>query len=307
MSQFFVFLRLLGTFFLFSLPFSHAFADAIRVSSKIDTEGKLLGQMTYLLLESKGLPLENKLALGTTTIVREALVNGEIDLTPEYTGNGAFFSKSPDDSVWKNHQKGYERIRDYDLKKHQLVWLKPSPANNTWAIAVRGDLAKKHQLKSMEDFARYVKQGGKVRLAASAEFIDSPIALPSFQAAYDFQLKGEQLLVLSGGNTAATIRAATEQINDTNSAMVYGTDGAIVAADLHVLDDTLGAQAVYAPTVIVRQPILQKYPQIKTILEPLYASLDRETLQKLNEEIQVMGLPAKVVAKKYLKKQGFIK
>lgn len=307
MSQFFVFLRLLGAIFLFSLPFSHAFADAIRVSSKIDTEGKLLGQMTYLLLESKGLPLENKLALGTTTIVREALVNGEIDLTPEYTGNGAFFSKNPDDAVWKNHQKAYERIRDYDLKKHQLVWLKPSPANNTWAIAVRGDLAKKHQLKSMEDFARYVKQGGKVRLAASAEFIDSPIALPSFQAAYNFQLKGEQLLVLSGGNTAATIRAAAEQINDTNSAMVYGTDGAIVAANLHVLDDTLGAQAVYAPTVIVRQSVLQKYPQIKTILEPVYASLDRETLQKLNEEIQVMGLPAKVVAKKYLKKQGFIK
>lgn len=306
MSRLFSWLRTAAicTLLFSTLP---ALADSIRVSSKIDTEGKLLGQMTYLLLQSKGLPVENKLALGATTIVRQALVNGEIDLLTEYTGNGAFFSQTPNDAVWKNHQKAYERIREYDLKNNHLVWLKPAPANNTWAIAVRGDLAQQHGLKTLQDFAHYVNKGGKVRLAASAEFIDSPVALPSFQAAYGFQLKGEQLLVLSGGNTAATIRAAAEKINDTNSAMVYGTDGAIVAANLRVLDDTLGAQAVYAPTVVVREEILQKYPEIKTILEPLYATLDRETLQKLNEEIQVMGLPAKVVARRYLQKKGLLK
>ncbi|PID66391.1 MAG: ABC transporter substrate-binding protein [Gammaproteobacteria bacterium] len=281
--------------------------EPIRVASKIDTEGGLLGNIVLQMLESRGLPVENKVSMASSNIVRDALLSGEIDIYPEYTGNGAFFSQTPKDAVWKDLQKGYAAIKAFDDKTNHLVWLAPAPANNTWAIAVTGKLAADEQLKTLHDFARYVNAGGTVKLAGSAEFIENPLALPSFQNSYGFMLGKEQVLVLSGGNTAATIQAAAAGINGCNAAMVYGTDGAIAAAGLVVLDDPKGAQAVYAPAPVVRAETLQAYPQIATILAPVFASLERETLQKLNEQIQVKGIPAGKVARTYLTEKGFIK
>lgn len=285
---------------------AHA-GEPIRVASKIDTEGGLLGNIIVEMFESNGLPVENKVSMAASNIVRKALVTGEIDIYPEYTGNGAFYSQTPNDAVWKSLDTGYEAVKTFDAKKNNLVWLAPAPANNTWAIAVSGKLAKDSDLKSLEDFAKYVNDGGTVKLAGSAEFIESPLALPSFQDSYGFKLNKDQVLALSGGNTAATIQAAATGINGTNAAMVYGTDGAISAANLVVLDDPKGAQAVYAPAPVVRAEVLKAYPQIETILAPVFASLDRETLQKLNEQIQVMGVPANKVAHDYLLEKGFIK
>lgn len=288
------------------LPTTAGAAQPIRVASKIDTEGELLGYLIVLALQEHKLPIENRVSLGNASIVRRALLAGEIDLYPEYTGNGAFFSDTADDPVWKKRGAGYQRVKAFDAEENQIVWLPPAPANNTWAIAVTADLARANKLATMEDFAAYIKQGGALKLAASAEFVDSPLALPSFQQTYDFKLDTEQILVLSGGNTAATIRAAAEGINDANAAMVYGTDGGIVAADLVVLEDNLGAQAVYAPAAIVRAKTLQDYPQITEILTPVFTSLDLKTLQRLNAEIQVNGRAAKKVAEEYLQQKELI-
>ncbi|KFF48053.1 hypothetical protein GY26_16675 [Gammaproteobacteria bacterium MFB021] len=282
-------------------------ADApIRVASKIDTEGSLLGNMIVEVLENANLPVESRLQLGPTNIVRQALISGDIDLYPEYTGNGAFFTDTTDDPAWKNAADGYAKIRKMDLEQHQLAWLTPAPANNTWAIAVRQNVADANDLSSMADFGRWVDNGGEVKLAASAEFVESDAALPSFQRAYDFTLDEDQLLVLSGGNTAATIRAAAEGTSGTNAAMVYGTDGAIAAAQLKVMDDPKGVQMVYAPAPVVREAVLEAHPQIAELLEPVFESLDRETLQRLNGKIQVDGLPAKQVAHDYLSQQGLL-
>nr|WP_298378730.1 ABC transporter substrate-binding protein [uncultured Halomonas sp.] len=282
-------------------------ADPLRVASKNDTEGALLGNMVIALLENSDYPVDNKLQLGPTNIVRTALVENEIDLYPEYTGNGAFFTDTTDDPAWKDHGKGFEKIHQMDLEQNDLVWLPPAPANNTWAIALREDLAEENDLKTMEDFGKWINEGGEVKLAASAEFVDSEAALPSFQQAYDFELSQDQLLVLSGGNTAATIRAAAEGTSGTNAAMVYGTDGAIQPAGLRVMDDTQGVQMVYAPTVVIRKPVLDENPKLEALFAPVLESLDRETLQELNSRIQVDGQPAKQVAQSYLEENDFLK
>ena len=281
-------------------------ADPVRVSSKIDTEGALLGNMMVQLLEHADIPVEENLQLGPTNIVRSALLEDEIDLYPEYTGNGAFFTQTTDDPAWKQSEAGYEKIRAYDKQHNDLVWLTPAPANNTWAIALRRDIADEHDLSTMQDFAAWVRDGGEVKLAGSAEFVESDAALPSFQRAYDFTLDQEQLLVLSGGNTAATIRAAANNTSGTNAAMVYGTDGAIAAADLRVMDDTQGVQMVYAPAPVIRQATLDAYPEIPELLGPLFEGLDRETLQTLNSRIQVDGMPASDVARDYLESQDLL-
>ncbi len=141
-------------------------ARPIVVASKIDTEGGLLGQMIALLLEKAGMTIENRVPLGPTRIVRTALVAGEIDIYPEYTGNAAFFHQIPADPAWKDMRAGFEKARDLDQRAHDIVWLPNAPANNTWAIAVRSDLARAHDLRTLEDLAPHLAAGRPFKLAA---------------------------------------------------------------------------------------------------------------------------------------------
>ena len=275
-------------------------ADPVVVSSKIDTEGAVLGQMVLQTLEEADIPVENRLQLGATSIVRNAIKAGEIDLYPEYTGNAAFFHDQADRDIWKDAAKAYEQAASLDKKAHNIVWLKPAKANNTWAMSVRGDLARENGLNTLEDLASYINGGGAFKFAASAEFVESASALPAFQEAYGFKLGSDQLLILSGGNTAATLRAAALTDNDVNGAMTYGTDGGLNALDLKVMEDTLGVQPVYQPAPLVRADVLETYPNIREVLEPVFESLDLETLQRLNGQVAVNGVPAEAVARDYL-------
>lgn len=281
-------------------------AQDIRVSSKIDTEGGLLGNMILLALSEAGMPVQDRLQLGGTPILRDAITSGQVDIYPEYTANGAFFFNEADSEVWKDAQAGYDRVAQLDLEQNDITWLTPSPANNTWAIALRQDVADENDLTTMSGFGEWIAAGGNVKLAASTEFVTSAAALPAFQTTYGFQMRPDQLVQLSGGDTAATIAAAAQQTSGVNAAMVYGTDGGIAPAGLVVMEDDKGVQPVYQPAPIVRTEVLTAYPEIGTVLEPIFRSLDLETLQELNGRIQIGGEPAATVARDYLTAQGFI-
>ncbi|MEO3473290.1 ABC transporter substrate-binding protein [Roseomonas sp. CAU 1739] len=282
-------------------------ARPVVVASKIDTEGGLLGQLIVLLLEGSGMRVESRVPLGPTRIVRSAILAGEIDLYPEYTGNGAFFFQMESDPAWKDARAGYEKVRDLDAQRNDIAWLAPAPANNTWAIAVRADLARAHGLRTLEDLARHVGAGGPFKLAASAEFVESPAALPAFQRAYGFTLAPDRLLVLPGGDTAVTMRAAAQQLNGVNAAMVYGTDGGIAALDLVVLDDTKGVQPVYNPAPVLRGVVLRANSRIPEILAPAFRTLELTVLQRLNARIAVEGTPAREVARAHLAAAGLLR
>ena len=301
--------RLTAGVFMLLLASASAFGQtaAVRVSSKIDTEGSLLGHLMIQVLQAGGIQTDNKLQLGSTKIVRGALMAGEIDLYPEYTGNGAFFFADEKNPAWKNAAAGYELVKKLDADKNKLVWLSPAPANNTWSLALRKDVAQKNKLTSLADLGPWLASGGKFKLAASAEFIERSDALPAFQTAYNFKLTNAQLLTLAGGDTSVTLKAAAEQTSGVNAAMAYGTDGAIAALGLLVLDDPKGIQPIYAPAPLVRAATLARYPKIKDLLEPVFKTLDSPTLQRLNAKITVEGQDAQKVAADYLKSKGFVK
>ena len=89
-------------------------ASPVTVGSKIDTEGALLGNIILQVLESHGVKTVNKVQLGTTPVVRGAITSGELDIYPEYTGNGAFFFKDENDPAWKNAQAGFDKVKKLD-------------------------------------------------------------------------------------------------------------------------------------------------------------------------------------------------
>jgi osmoprotectant transport system substrate-binding protein len=281
---------------------------SVVVASKIDTEGALLGNMIVLVLENAGVPVEGRLQLGPTKIVRAALLAGEVDIYPEYTGNGAFFFNREADPAWKEAQAAYEAVKRLDRETNNLVWLGRAPANNTWFIAVRGDVARNRKLITMEDFARHVREQPKqIKLAGSAEFVESPAALPSFERTYEFRMPREQIVVLPGGDTALMMRAAAQAISGVNAAMVYGTDGALAALDLVVMADPKGAQIVYDPAPVIRSAVLDRYPGIGPSLSRVFSSLSLERLQSLNAKIAVEGQTPREVARMYLVQEGLIR
>lgn len=281
-------------------------AAPVKIGSKLDTEAALLGTIVLQVLKAGGIPTESRLRLGPTKILRAAILSGDVDLYPEYTGNGAFFFNQESNPAWKNAREGYDLVRKLDAEANHLAWLQPAPANNTWGIAVSGEAAAKQKLASMEDFARWANAGG-AKLVASAEFVESPAALPAFQAAYGFKLAADQLVILAGGDTAATERAAAEGTSGVNAAMAYGTDGAIAALDLRLMNDTRHAQMVYEPSPVIRQAALDANPSIPGLLAPAFAALDGATLRTLNGKIAVDGQDVASVASAWLMEKGLMK
>jgi osmoprotectant transport system substrate-binding protein len=281
-------------------------AAALIVSSKLDSEATMLAQMVRLLLTAEGVPTVDRTRLGATPVVRKALLTGEIDLYVEYTGNAGFFFNDAANPAWKDLRQGYALGARLDYAANRIVWLTPAPVSNAWALAVRRDLAQAHGLRTMSDFGRWVREGGHVVLACSAEFANAG-TLRSLEKTYDFKLRSEQMIVLSGGETTATIAAAAAATNGTNTAMVYTTDGGIASANLLMLEDDRHDQPVYAPVPIIREAALQAYPQIAQIVKPLMEGLDLDTLRALNARVQIDGEADEAVAADYLKAKGLVK
>lgn len=300
MNKVFAFLVALG------MGLALAQKGPITIGSKIDTEGAVLCQMTKLVLEANGFRVNDRCSFGPTAVVRKALVSGEIDLYPEYTGTAVtqFFPGEKIDA--RNAAQAYAKAKQLDAK-NGIVWLAAAPANNTWAIAVPKALADKEQLKTIADFARYVNAGKPVKLAASQEFVDREDALKAFEKVYGFKLKPEQLLILPGGNTTQTEQAAARGTSGVNAAMAYGTDGGIAALGLVALTDPQGAVAVYQPALTVRKAVADKYPEIARLMNPVFAALNEATLSSLNAQVAVNGKNPADVARDYLKNKGLLK
>jgi len=279
---------------------------AVVVSSKLSSESAMLGQMIRLLLNAHGVATIDRTRIGATPVVRKALLTGEIDLYVEYTGNAGFFFNDVSNPAWKDLDSGYALGSRLDYAANHIVWLTPARASNAWALAVRRDVAAANHLRTMSDFGRWAAAGGDVVLACSAEFANAG-TLRSLEKTYGFTLRPEQKIVLAGGETAATIRAAAARTNRVNTAMVYGTDGGIIAADLVLLEDDRHAQPIYAPVPVVRESVLKANPQIATIVRPLMESFTSDTLQQLNARVQINGESDQEVAAEYLRSRGLLR
>jgi osmoprotectant transport system substrate-binding protein len=197
-------------------------------------------------------------------------------------------------------------VKRLDKQENDIEWLSPAPANNTWAIAITQVLADQAELRTLDDFATYINNGGYVKLAASEEFVNSPAALPAFQQVYGFSLTESQLVTFAGGDSGQTEQAVAQGIDGVNAGMAFATDGELSALGLVILEDPKNAQPVYEPAPIVRGEVFTRYPELATILGPVFITLNNATLQELNAKIGLEGQLAAVVAREYLIEKGFL-
>jgi len=279
----------------------------ITVATMIDSEGAILGNILIALLEKSDYSVVDKIGLGTPDILRKALESGEVDLVIDYTGSGQYYGAVADEATWSDPILGYEATKAFDKDTNNIYWLSPAKANNTEVLAVKKDFALANKLTTMEDFAAYVNNGGEVKLICSADFAQNPLGLVGYQQAYGFTLTKEQLLLLSHGNTAEMLKALNEGTNDVNVSLVYGTDGSLQEMDMVVLIDTQSVPPVYLPAPVLRGELIEKYPELETLFVEAFNSLTLETLQELNARVAFGGEDAKLVAREYLEKNGFLK
>ena len=284
-----------------------AAGPVVRVGSLLDSEGTLLGSMVIQMLEANGIKTEDKTKLGTPEVVRAALEAGEIDATIDYTGSGQYYHQGQEgDPKWKNAEEAYAAIKQLDKEANDIDWLTPAPANNSEFIATTRALAEEESIETMEDFAKYVNEGGAVKLIAAQSFIDNPLGLKGYEEAYGFKLDNDQLIALSTGNTAEMLSALAKGTDDVNFSLAYGTDGQLNELDLVIIEDTKDVPPVYEPTPVFRGEIAAAYPQIESILKPVFLSLDQAKLQELNARIAFGGEDPKAVATSYLEANGFL-
>jgi osmoprotectant transport system substrate-binding protein len=279
----------------------------VRMGSMLDAEGTILGAMVMQMLEANGITTEDMTKLGTPDVVREALLQDEIDGTIEYTGNGQYYHEGEEgDPKWKNADEAYEAAKELDKEANDIDWLTPAPANNSEYIATTREFAEAEGLETMDDFAEYVNGGGEVTLIGSQKWVDNPLGLIGFEEAYGFEVAEDQLITLATGNTAEMLTALAKGTDGVNFSLTYGTDGQLNELDLVVLVDTKDVPPVYEPTPIFQGAIAEAYPDISDILAPVFLSLDQAKLQELNARVAFGGEDPADVAASYLEENGFL-
>ena len=279
----------------------------VRLATMTDEEGRILGSMMQLLLEDKGYKVDSKVGtFNNTTLMRKAIKDNQADLSLDYTGRGMMFIENVD--ITKDQQDletAYQTTKEAD-EKNGIIWLSYAPFNNTDGIAVSKSWSEANNVKTFEDFAKYVNSGKDMKLAILGDnsyVTSTPTCLPGWEETYKFKLKPEQVVV--GVQDAQTM--AAENIDGVVAAHVYTTYGSIEALNLVVIEDTEHVSPIYSPAPIVSKAYLDKHPDIAEILEPAFKSIDATTMIDLNAKLSVEGVSEKDLAKQYLQEKGFLK
>ena len=274
-----------------------AIAAELTVGGKNFTEQLIIAEMTKQLLESKGHTVNKKDGMGTK-IVRAALEGGEVDLYWEYTGTSLITFNKVTEKL--SPEQTYERVKQLDGEKG-LVWLAPSTANNTYAMAIRKDNPKTEGLQTISDMAAAYKDGKQLNMGTTAEFPKREDGLLGLQKVYDFEAGRQNVRPMDLGLAYNALANG-----DLDIVSAQATDGQIAAMGLALLKDDKGFFPNYALTPVVRKETLDANPELKDVLESLSAKLDDGTMQRLNSQVDVEKNSIEKVATDFLKESGLI-
>jgi len=267
----------------------------VRIGTKNFTEQLILGELMAQLIESKtNLRVERKFNLGGTVICHQALVRGDIDLYPEYTGTAlTAILKMPTIS---DPDEVLEIVRKEYRLRFRCEWLEPFGFNNTYAIAVRRKDAKKFSWKRISDLKPL---SSKLTAGFTSEFRERPDGYPGLKRVYGFGF-GQVVDMDPALMYQALARGKVDVI------CAFATDGRIPAYDLVTLEDDLKFFPPYHAAPVVRLDTLQTYPELRKILNLLANTIDDETMRHLNYEVDENKKAPKEVARQFLFEKGLL-
>jgi len=273
-------------------PGQAAIRRPVVVGTKPFAEGYLLAEIFAQQLEAVGLKVTRKFGLGGTEIIFPALQTGAIDLYPEYTGTGALvILQQP---VPRGSAAVFELVSREFATRYGIRWLPPLGFENTYAMAVRTEMAERLGLRTISDFARVSDQ---MRAGFTADFIGLPDGLPMLRDVYGFRLKEVNPLA-----PAIKYQALAEKSVDIIDG--YSTDGMLSQLPLTVLEDDRGAFPPYDAAALVRGELFQTHPEAIAALTALSGRIDESRMRRWNQRVEVDGVDASIVAAGALRELG---
>ena len=267
----------------------------INIATKPMTEGYILGQMLTELIEQDTdlkVNMTNGVGGGTSNI-HPAIVKGEFDIYPEYTGTSweAVLKKegSYDESKFDELQKEYK-------EKYNLEYVNLYGFNNTYGLAVNKDIAEKYNLKTYSDLATV---SNNLIFGAEYDFFEREDGYKELQKVYnvDFKKKIDMDIGLK-------YQAMKDKKIDVM--VIFTTDGQLAISDVVVLEDDKKMYPSYRAGTVVRSEILSEYPELKAVLEKLNNILDDKTMADLNYQVESEGKKPEDVAREYLQEKGLL-
>jgi len=265
-------------------------APTIVVGSKDFTEQVLLGEILAQQIEKRvGVRVDRKLHLGGTLLAHEALVQGSIDLYPEYTGTAltAILKRPPAGG----RAAVLEAVRAAYRRQWRLAWLTPLGFTDTFAMMVRGETARAARLVTISDAAR----ARPWRLGAGYEFRQRPDGLDGLLKTYGLRTQGDPLSMDLGLLYSALQGRQVDMI------AANSTDGMASVLDVAILRDDRHYFPPYECAVVAREDTLARFPKLRPALEQLSGGLTDEAMRKLNYQVDGRHQPAAEVAAEFLR------
>lgn len=261
----------------------------IVVGSKNFTEQVLLGEILAQHIERRlEISVERKLNLGGTLLAHQALQAGSIDLYPEYTGTAlTAVLRQP---AINDPRAVLARVRD-GYSRWNLNWMDPLGFDNTFAMVVRTQMARKQRLRTLSDAAR---GGVRWQLGVGYEFVQRPDGLSGLLRTYNLQLDGKPVTMDLGLLYPALKSGKIEM------AAASATDGQLARPEFTVLADDRRYFPPYECAVVVRRDALTQRQGLQRALELLSGKIRETDMRRMNAAVDVERRPLAVVAREFL-------
>ena len=271
---------------------------SLTVGSKDFTENILLGEILAQALANEGADVTNQTNLGGTSVAREALLAGELNVYPEYNGTGWTVHLGNEDPS-QDPEELYTVTAEADLEQNKIKWVGRSPFNDTYGFAANGDLAAAEGGFDFDSMAAYLEANPDTTVCMESEFPDRPDGLILFEEATGYTVPQSQQQILDTG----LIYTETADGN-CDFGEVFTTDGRIGALNLELVDDP-GMMILYNVSYTFQNDVYEANADVyDELVETILAPLDEEKMAELNAQVDIEAVPYDRVASEYLEEIG---
>jgi glycine betaine/choline ABC-type transport system substrate-binding protein len=275
---------------------SPSHANRIVIGSKNFTESLMLGELLAQIVEARThLKVERRFYLAGTYICQQAILAGRIDIYPEYTGTA--LTAILKQKVAGDRAGVYQRVKSEYETRYQLTLSPPFGFNDTFAMEIRGDDARRLNLKTLSQAAAFAPQW---HAGFGYEFMERPDGYAGLAAAYGLHFAAPPR-VMDLGLLAPALKDRQIDIAAGNA-----TDGLIPALDLFVLDDDRHYFPPYEAVAVIRQEVLHQHPEVGEAIAELGGQISDQEMQRLNYALDGQRRDAGEVARGFLRSKGLI-
>ena len=273
-----------------------AASKTVVVASKPHAEQYILAEMITLLIENHtDILVEKKLGIGGgTSNIHPGMINGEIDIYPEYTGTGLLFVLKED--LITDPQELYSHVKDRYEEEYEITWLDIYGFNNTYALAIKEEVANQYNLETYDDLAQISDQ---LVFGAEYDFFEREDGYNGLNEIYGFNFRDLKEMDI-GLKYEAIGSGQVDVIN------AFSTDGLLLEYDLKVLEDNRNFFPSYQAATLIRKETLERYPELEEVLQMMSGQITDEDMIQMNYYVENENRDPEDVAEEFLREKGLI-